>query len=295
MSTEFDNIGFILCENIFTQNDINHLLTLINTYIEKHKHKFEIYEINYTKTKNINSVHCLHKYDSTIINYIKKNKQFMNTINNLIEDDVEIVAAEAFLKPANDGMLSPIHQDNNLWCLKKGNAFTAWIALDNINNKNGGLKLFKKSHKLGLLEHKESFVNGTSQTIKENEYHKFGGENNYIINVLKPGDVQFHHSLTVHGSNANLTNNSRRVLTLQIFSKKDIRCPILWNKYRQSVYKQQINTKGLTVSLIENKITCEDAYKNLDEPWNQIAKENFEKFDLINYFTSYLLKYKNCK
>jgi phytanoyl-CoA hydroxylase len=292
---DFENNGYVLLKNIFTKQDTNKILDLIDIYIKKHKSKFEIYEINYTKNNKINSVHCLEKYDSSIIDFVKKNSKLMEIINNLLgEKEVEIKVSEAFLKPAGEGMESPIHQDNNLWCLKKGDAFTAWIALDEIDENNGGLKIFKESHKLGNLEHEESFAPGTSQTVMKKEYPKFGGANNYIINKLNPGDIQFHHSLTIHGSNPNITNRSRRVMTLQVFSKEDERNPILWKKYRDSVLKQQLLKNGITQSLMENNISCENVYKFIDDPWNQKSKQNIEKFELIAYFVSYLNTFKNC-
>ena len=291
----FEKEGFVLVNNIFSHEDVCNILNLIDNYIKKHKDKFEMHEINYTKSGLVNSIHCLHKYDSSIIDYVKKNEKFMNNINTLLDDEVEIVVAEAFLKPPGEGMPSPNHQDNNLWCLEKGDAFTCWIALDDIDEKNGGLKLWKRSHKVGALQHEESFKPGTSQTLREEEYQIVGGKNNYLVNKLKAGDIQFHHSLTVHGSDANLTDRSRRVLTVQVFSKKDSRCPILWKKYKDSLMKQKIENKGLTVSLIEKTISCEDAYQILDDPWGQIQKENSEKFNLITFFSNFLYNEKNCK
>ena len=64
----------------------------------------------------------------------------------LLNDQIEIIAIEAFLKPPLTGKKVVIHQDNYFWCLKKGNALTAWIALDDIDESNGCLKYYSKSN-----------------------------------------------------------------------------------------------------------------------------------------------------
>ena len=77
----------------------------------------------------------------------------MDKVKELLNDDIEIMVIEAFLKPDNDGKKVVPHQDNYLWCLDKGNALTAWIALVDIEQTNGGLEYVSSSHLLGLLDH----------------------------------------------------------------------------------------------------------------------------------------------
>ena len=66
-------------------------------------------------------------------------------------------------------------------------------------------------------------------------------------------------------------------------------------KIQRFAYETKIENKGLTVSLIENTISCEDAYQILHDPWGQIQKENSEKFNLITFFSNFLYNEKTVK
>ena len=235
--------GYHLEKNIFDKKEVDEILIMIEKFTERNKEKMKIYDINYTPEGKINTIHCLHKFEKTFFEYFNNNTKLKNICKDLLnEEDIEVTGIEAFLKPAGVGMESPIHQDNYLWCLEKPNALTCWVALDEIDGNNGGLKLYPGSHKLGLLNHIPSYKLGTSQTIDEKEYDKFG-INSYINNKLSPGDVQFHHSEMIHGSNENKTNNSRRVITFQVKPQNSMRDPTKYKKYRESLFKQQNKLK----------------------------------------------------
>ena len=60
-----------------------------------------------------------------------------------------------------------MHRDDFYWCVVEHNALTVWIALDNVDQSNGGVIYYDASHLLGLLEHEDSFVPGSLQKVKE--------------------------------------------------------------------------------------------------------------------------------
>lgn len=238
MDLFYNENGWVFEKNILDQSEINTILKLIDNYILKHNDKMNIWDINKTEDGKINSIHCLHIYDNTLLDFFKKKKKIIEIVKNLLKDEVEIIAIEAFLKPANTGKKVVVHQDNYLWCLENDNALTVWIALDEIDETNGGLRYYSKSHKLGLLDHEPSYKLGTSQTIKQKEFHKFN-KCEKVINKLSPGDIQIHSALTIHDSKENISNKPRRVITVQFKSvnnKLDIERR---KKYREEVIRQQ--------------------------------------------------------
>lgn len=241
--SHFSEKGWDIMRNVLSPTEISEIFIMISKYIYEHKDKFEIWDINYTPDGKPNSIHCLDKFDSSFLDFFNKKTNLIDRVKEMLNSEVEIMAIEAFLKPAGTGMYVPIHQDNNLWCLKHGNALTAWIALDKINDKNGGLKLYENSHKIGDLNHIDSWALGTSQTIDPHEYKKFGGLDNYILNDLNPGDIQFHHSMTVHGSEKNDSQYHRRVITIQFKSVDDFRMDDKMKLYREKVRLQQEKLK----------------------------------------------------
>lgn len=232
------NYGWEVHRNILDSNDIKFIHDQIDLYVQKHKDNMKNYDLNLTTDNKINSIHCLHKFDNTFIDFFNKNLKLNKIVNNIFNEDVEITNIEAFLKPAGTGREVPVHQDNQLFCVEDAKSFTAWIALNEIDSSNGGLKVWSHSNHLGLLKHKKSYMLGTSKTIDESEYDKFG-INNYIINSLKPGDIQFHHCLTIHGSEPNTSQKNRNVITVQYKAKNSNFDKNLVDEYRKEVIRQQ--------------------------------------------------------
>lgn len=106
-----------------------------------------------------------------------------------------------------------VHQDNNYLNNKNGLYVTVNVAFNYMSKKNGGLKLYPGSHKLGNLN-----------AIKKVSYReKDGKPGNKIkkkLNInpleieLKKGDVLFMHGLCAHKSEDNNSKDSRPLLSL---------------------------------------------------------------------------------
>jgi len=238
LTNSFLNKGWEVHRNILDSNDIKFIYEQIELYLSNHKDKMEKYDINMTENNLINSIHCLHKFDNTFIDFFNNKTNLNKIVNRLLNEEVEITNIEAFLKPAGSGREVPIHQDNKLFCVEDAKSFTAWIALDEIDSSNGGLKVWTNSNNLGLLKHRPSMMLGTSQTVDESEYDKFGIDS-YIINKLKPGDIQYHHCLTIHGSDPNISDKKRNVITVQYKAKNSSFDQKRLKEYRDEVIRQQ--------------------------------------------------------
>ena len=128
-------------------------------------------------------------------------------------------------------MAAPVHQDNYYWCIKDHKALTIWVSLNRATEKNGGVFYFNGSHKYGIFDHEPSFKKGSSQKVKNLEKMK----NRFSIETpeLNPGDCLVHHCLTVHGSNKNISNYSRKGFTFQFVdfkSKLDVKQKKIYEK-----------------------------------------------------------------
>ena len=145
------------------------------------------------------------------------------------------MASELFAKPAKYGLPTPIHQDNYYWCFKNSNALTVWIALDKVSKSNGGICYYEKSHSLGLLKHVPSYAKGSSQKISNKKILKRCKK---VFPNLYPGDALIHHSLIAHGSGRNMSNFSRRGLTLQYKAKNSKIDKKLKMNYEKQLKKQ---------------------------------------------------------
>ena len=81
---------------------------------------------------------------------------------------------------------------------------TSWMPLDTVKRENGCMQFIPGSHKLGEI--------APESAHNDEIYEKKGVDFSTAVHVeMESGDVVFHHGMTVHRSDANTTDNPRRV------------------------------------------------------------------------------------
>jgi phytanoyl-CoA hydroxylase len=213
---EYQENGFVKLPAFFSPQDLQEIEAQLAKFIEKTAPSLSGKDINYTGGQ-INSIHALSQ-NSKFFSDLLVRPKVTELVSHLLNDEAEPRLVEFFAKPARVGLPSPMHQDNFYWCLDNANGLTVWIALDHCDETNGGLSYFKGSHKLGTLDHKDSFAPGSSQTIRDYSILGQIGKDRILV-PLTPGDCLAHHSNTIHGSAANPSERSRRGVTMQFKGK----------------------------------------------------------------------------
>ncbi|WP_317979592.1 phytanoyl-CoA dioxygenase family protein [Paenibacillus glycanilyticus] len=100
------------------------------------------------------------------------------------------------------------HQDYGFWkCSSTSNMVTVWIALQDTDLSNGGMRTILGSHKWGVVEGSAAFFDQDLDGLKQ----KFSGLGEWKDEpcILKAGQASFHHGLTFHGSGPNLSEQPR--------------------------------------------------------------------------------------
>ena len=96
------------------------------------------------------------------------------------------------------------HQDYGYWtCADSVNMCTAWVALQDTDLHNGGMRTITGSHKWGLIADSHQFM---SQTLDEDAARFASFATSEWIDepcTLVAGSASFHHALTFHGSGEN--------------------------------------------------------------------------------------------
>lgn len=117
----------------------------------------------------------------------------------------------ALWKMPKDSKPTPWHQDSPYWPMVKQGGISAWIPLDDVDEKNGCMKFVPGSHKIGKLK-------GIDLTSSQDIFEQIKGtklEKTKPVEVpLKKGSCTFHDGLTFHYAHANQTDKPRRVLAL---------------------------------------------------------------------------------
>lgn len=116
-------------------------------------------------------------------------------------------AGQAATQAANIGW----HQDFGYWqACSTTNMCTAWVALQDTDLTNGGMRTIVGSHKWGLIEASDAFGHKDLERLAEHFAEKANGHWLDEPCRLKAGQVSFHHSLTFHGSGPNRSDQPRR-------------------------------------------------------------------------------------
>jgi len=124
---------------------------------------------------------------------------------------------QLFCKPAKKGGVVAWHQDYSYWTRTKPVAhLTCWCGLDDSTVENGCLQYVPGSHRWGLLD-KPSLA-GDLLGIMDHLTPQQQKEFKPIPVETKAGEAIFHHSLTLHGSGENKSQQPRRAFVINVFA-----------------------------------------------------------------------------
>jgi len=135
-------------------------------------------------------------------------------------ESVRIWHDQALYKEAG-GRETDAHQDRPFWPIKPATQVTAWIPFDGSRRGSGAMAYLPGSHRVGL----ERFVD-ISHILQEpyDIVHDPAVSDIQPVWVeAEPGSVVFHHSLTIHQADANLSQETRRVYCIIYFSDGCVR------------------------------------------------------------------------
>ncbi|MEM8738487.1 MAG: phytanoyl-CoA dioxygenase family protein [Planctomycetota bacterium] len=100
------------------------------------------------------------------------------------------------------------HQDCGYWkAADTTNMATAWIALQDTDLSNGGMRSIAGSHHWGLIEDSDTFFDQDLETLHA-KYSRLGEWRDEPC-ILPAGCASFHHGLCFHGSGPNTDDKPR--------------------------------------------------------------------------------------
>ena len=167
-----------------------------------------------------------------IVNIWEGSEAFENLLRNsmIVEEIAQLMTAEMGAreirlfhdqiqyKPAAIGGVNMWHQDSPYWPIltPKDVQLTAWVALDDADAENGCMSMVPGSHRWGdqisVLHSLENF-----EAMPENLDDK---KIEVRLCPVEKGAVHFHHPLTWHGSQANLSGRPRRAIALHFMTER---------------------------------------------------------------------------
>lgn len=110
---------------------------------------------------------------------------------------------------------TPWHQDGPYFRVSGDQVISCWIGLDPVRRETGAMGFVKGSHRWGKMYRPVAFASGQTRDSEafDGPMPDIDGEPEKYETVcyeMEPGDVTFHHALTIHGSSGNSSLTQRR-------------------------------------------------------------------------------------
>jgi non-heme Fe2+,alpha-ketoglutarate-dependent halogenase len=150
---------------------------------------------------------------STYLYDIVMNPKILDVVEDILGDNFYVWASSFFIKEPFSTQTVGWHQDAYYWPMTPQNSVTVWLAFDDVDAENGGMKIIPGSHKAGLIKHTRSTETNSILTL-ELEGGSFA-EDTAVQFKLKMGEVSLHDDRAVHGSPANPSSRRRAGLTIR--------------------------------------------------------------------------------
>lgn len=150
---------------------------------------------------------------STYLYDIVMNPRIHDLVEGILGPDFYCWASNFFIKEPFSKSTVGWHQDAYYWPMHPHNSVTVWLAFDDVDEENGGMKIIPGSHLHGLIKHKRSSQTDSVLSL-ELETGTFS-ESSAAQFKLKAGQVSLHDDRAVHGSPANPSARRRAGLTIR--------------------------------------------------------------------------------
>ncbi|MFD1603995.1 phytanoyl-CoA dioxygenase family protein [Flavobacterium artemisiae] len=229
---EIDKEGFSIINNVFTENEIENIVSLIENKTANNQAN-----TTFRKSEDLFAIRQFHKEVPETLDFIF-NENLQNIIKSTFGEGFFIKKAIYFDKPEKSNWFVAYHQDltisvdkkievNNFqnWTVKQNqfavqpsaeileDNFTIRIHIDKTTKDNGALKVINNSHSKGILRIENLDFKNNKETICEVDK---GG-----IMIMKP--------LLFHASNKTTNNERRRVIHIE-FSRQELPMGIEWSE-----------------------------------------------------------------
>lgn len=169
---------------------------------------------------DIRSIFRVHRI-SPVFKRLVSDVRLAGIAQGLLDDDVYIHQSRLNYKPGFRGKEFYWHSDFETWHVEDGmpamRALSMSITLTENTQNNGPLMLMPGSHKSYAVCTGETPANHFKASLKKQEYGvpedellaQLASHNGVVSAVAKPGSVIIFDSNTMHGSNSNITPDSR--------------------------------------------------------------------------------------
>jgi len=138
-----------------------------------------------------------------------RHASILDLVEAVIGPDILVFHTTVWLKPPCSENYVPWHQDATYFGLAPFEHITAWVALTASRPESGCVRVIPGSHRKGQLAHFDDHNDALTMLSRGQKLADGIREEDAVDLVLEPGDVSLHHTLTVHSSGTNRSDDWR--------------------------------------------------------------------------------------
>ncbi|MCF3650433.1 phytanoyl-CoA dioxygenase family protein [Synoicihabitans lomoniglobus] len=161
-------------------------------------------------TKDIREWHEASQY----LYEICLNPRILDLVEGVLGPDFYCWASNFFIKEPRSTSTVGWHQDAYYWPMAPHNSVTVWVAFDDVDEGNGGMKIIPGSHRGGIVKHQRGTDTDSVLTLQLEDGSDFSSEAAVQFR-MKAGECSLHDDRAIHGSQANPSDRRRAGLTIR--------------------------------------------------------------------------------
>lgn len=221
LKRDFENDGFVFLPQFVSGEALVDLLANLDRFINDIVPQLSPEQVFYEDKSNpatLKQIQRIGDHDPWFAALFTSSR-FREIAEFLLDGSVVPKNMQYFNKPPGIGQPTPPHQDGYYFMLDPCEAVTMWLALDDVDEKNGCVRYVQGSHKRGMRVHARTKTLGFSQGIVD--YPTDQDREAEIAFPAQPGDLLIHAAMTIHRADGNQTaTRSRRALGLIYYSDR---------------------------------------------------------------------------
>lgn len=251
----YDRDGFVLGDKFLTDSSIDLLTAEIDGFLGTVETGYE--RMGKATNEIIMQYIDLWKKIDLVADILRSTalKKILSTLCD--ESEFRIYHDQLQYKPAKIGGVNAWHQDVEFWpFIQPYSEITAWIALDDVNEDNGCMRMVPGSHHWGEAE---GYLKSLEHYLPLPDTYREHKIRVHSCTVPR-GHIHFHHHMTWHGSGLNLSPMPRRAIAFHIFAGKAYYAPK--NIYKLTRYRLNQIINGEELPLIGTQF---DPWPVIDE------------------------------
>ncbi|WP_337103356.1 phytanoyl-CoA dioxygenase family protein [Paenibacillus sp. YIM B09110] len=212
--------GYLLVKGVFSQPEVLEMRESVECIIQRaarakadanHAWQGDFLPPDQLKKLVLKGFHDVHYHDAAFTR-AATHPNMVSVLNGIIGPNVQLHHSKMLVKPPANGAAFPMHQDYPYFPHRDHSMLAASVHLDDADMENGCLCVVPGSHKQGPIPHiGVHYLNHKEHPISSGTPCPAGA-----------GDVLFFNYLTIHGSDVNRSERTRRNVLFQYRDAADL-------------------------------------------------------------------------